>query len=105
VGLGRIGLLQPGFFRSLLEGLPTDFNRGAPRVIEAAAIAGLARNQTGAEQKAELLERARKNLSGGITQDPTYWHGILSGRKRDMREGYTIPISLLEGIYENKASK
>ena len=102
--MGRALLYDGKFQESLkyLEGLPSHFKDGSPRVIEAAALAGLARNELDAVKRNELFRRAKNKLQAGETQKPDYWGGILSGNKKDIHEGFAVPLRLLEVINDHK---
>lgn len=98
--IGRAYLYANMFSEALrfLQPVPTEYNRGTARVLEAAALAGLAREEANTKDRAQLISKAQEKLQKGVDRDPGYWDGILSGKQRDIHEGYTKPRLLLEGI-------
>ncbi|MEK7875520.1 MAG: tetratricopeptide repeat protein, partial [Pseudomonadota bacterium] len=78
---GRAYLYADDFVRAreLLEPVPTDYGKGGARVLEAAALSGLAKQEKDSKSRATLISSAKKHLQLGIAQDPAYWKGILNG--------------------------
>lgn len=77
-----------------LEGVSSDYWHGASRILEAAALAGLAENATDKAEKASLIETATEKLRRGYNIDTAYWDDIFAGG-HDKHLGYTEPLKVL----------
>ena len=78
-----------------LEGVSADYWHGASRILEAAALAGLAENATDKGEKASLIETATEKLRRGYNIDTAYWDDIFAGG-HDKHLGYTKPLEILK---------
>jgi hypothetical protein len=95
--LARAYLYADKFDEALerLRGLNAELYEGHAKVVEAAALAGLALEAQSPIERETLLQRARDRLSEGMAQDAPYWNAHLTGKKRDPHVGYQKVIDLL----------
>jgi tetratricopeptide (TPR) repeat protein len=99
-GIGRAYLYAGDYKEALeyLETVPTNYQHGEARVEEAAANMGLSKDELDPKRRATLVSRAKAKLQEGINHDPEYWKGILSGKRKDPKIPYKIPLELLKPI-------
>lgn len=88
-----------------LEGVSSEYWHGAARVLEAAALVGLAAQAADASDKSSLIEKAKRKLRLGYAKDTAYWDKIFQGG-RDKHLGYSEPLRILReaGLVETFVS-
>lgn len=98
--MGRAYLYASDYKEALkyLETVPTSYQHGEARIEEAAANMGLSMDESDRKRKVTLISRAKAKLQEGINHDPEYWKGILSGRRKDPKIPYRVPLELLRPI-------
>jgi tetratricopeptide (TPR) repeat protein len=90
----RVHLLASDFgkARDLLATISSDFGDeakpGKARILEAAALVGLARQQSG-QRSDQLLVEARRNFVEGLNKDRSWWVEVLTGRSNNRYEPFT----------------
>lgn len=97
---GRVYLYADRYNEALklLQTVSTSFKGGRARILEAAALAGIAREEGDANRKGELLNRARTALAEGRKTNPAYWNDKLYSGVKDVHENYTKAKQLLEDL-------
>lgn len=98
--MGRTRLYAGEYQKAVtyLQPVPTTFWRGAARILEAAALVGLAQNETNPVRQAALRKEAEQKFLEGYKSDRAYWKGILTEESYDIHLGYTKPIALLKEL-------
>jgi len=91
-------LLYDGLYsdaQKLLAPISTSFNEdgnnpGKARILEAAALVGMARSLTDEAQKKKLLAEAEQKFKSGVAMDPYAWKQILTVTWRTQNEGFEV---------------
>jgi tetratricopeptide (TPR) repeat protein len=76
-----------------LQLVPDEFDHGAARFLEAAAIAGQS------SESSSRKEEAAQNLRKALAQGRGYWEGIVTGALLERSQTYDLPISLLKPMF------
>lgn len=101
--LGRAYLYAGKFAdaNSTFERVPPSHWKGAGRVLQAASFIGMAREAHSAQEKNNLLQKARQSFAEGYAVEVNYWDGIFTGKSKDIHLTYDVPVSLLGSIYQD----
>lgn len=98
--IGRTQLLASQFAeaRRTLASIASDFGEeaklGKARILEAAALVGMARDNAAARD--QLLVDARRTFIEGFKLDPVWWRGVLTTNRYNRYEPFAKVISIFE---------
>ena len=98
--MGRAQLYAGEYQKAItyLQPVPTAFWRGTPRILEAAALTGLAQSESDPKRQAVLKKAAEQKFLEGYNFDRIYWRGILKEQSYDIHQGFTKPVELLRDL-------
>ena len=83
---------------ALLRAISTNEYRGRARVLEAAALLGLASTSASEEEKRSLVDQAKNKLREGVARDREYWHDKLILGQPEIHESYGVTQELTSAI-------
>lgn len=98
--IGRTQLLASRFAeaRRTLASVASDFGeeakQGKARILEAAALVGMARDNLGARD--QLIADARRTFLEGFRLDPVWWRSVLTTNRFNRYEPFAKVISIFE---------
>lgn len=82
-----------------LEGIPVDYWHGAARVLEAATLMAMSKDEMDEQKRNTLTRRATEKFKEGYGIDKLYWDHVFVAKK-EMHMSYALPVSLLDEIFK-----